>query len=414
MEDIRPEAGKTNKYSSSSGRRFSVFSLLTPTLFYLLAVLALVSVAFSAYNASRLESSAPGLQPAFDEEALIKAEEEPPTTKTASTDSEPRTAIESQYKKKQKEGPEPASPVIRKVLVLDFDPIVNGHRLHLFWGETRDPQTLESQFIADIKSSSGNYVNYQIQRIKLDQFPVKADGFVYDADSFLACWNSQNHSACHMPDGVDYHKLLTDYGVDVCAMRNSGEIHELWVWGAPYFGYYESRLAGPSAFWYNSPPLTGTTCNKQLPIMGFSYERGVLEMLESMGHRTESAMSHTFGGWQQNRTAHDWDRFALVESQSPSYNYSGCGSVHYAPSSLSDYDWGNTRTVSSTCEDWLNYPYLTGEKEQLNCSRWGCNGYGYMKWWFSHLPRYTGKTNGKWNNWWRYVLDYQEATTFVP
>jgi hypothetical protein len=36
-----------------------------------------------------------------------------------------------------------------------------------------------------------------------------------------------------------------------------GEIDEIWLFGGPYFGFYESRMAGPGAFWCNAPPLPG-------------------------------------------------------------------------------------------------------------------------------------------------------------
>jgi len=408
-------------YLIRSRRRFSVASLLSPRFFYFLAVLAVVTGAFNVYTGLRSEKNTPKNEPVTEEtdsgeKALTKAEEKvlPKTTPQPEVNGGTAPSPAPKPTPKPAPKPQPASTVTRKVLVLDFDPIVNGQRLHSLLG-WENPQTLEAQFVADVRSASGNYVRYQIvEHRQLDDFPIKDDGFDYDDESYLDCWNNPDAN-CHMPDGVDYHKILTDYGSDVCALRNSGAIHELWVWGAPYFGFYESRLAGPGAFWYNSPPLTGTSCTKQLPIMGFSYERGNSEMLESFGHRAESAMTHTYGGWEENRTSHNWDRFGLVKAQSPDYNYSGCGSVHYAPNSLSDYDWSRSIPVKSTCQDWLNYPYLTGATQQIGCSFWDCSGYGYLKWWFSHFPHFTGvASDGKWNNWWRYVLDYREATALNP
>ena len=39
---------------------------------------------------------------------------------------------------------------------------------------------------------------------------------------------------------------------------NSGEIDEVWLFGHPYGGYWESIMCGPGAFWCNAPPLAGT------------------------------------------------------------------------------------------------------------------------------------------------------------
>ena len=289
-----------------------------------------------------------------------------------------------------------APPITKKVMLLIFNPVIesqNNQKLTqlLNWS---DPDQLTQQYILDVKDSSGGIVNYQI-----DGFPVKADGFRYSDETYLECW--RDHSKCHGPDSVDYYKILSDY--DVCAKRNRGEINELWLFGGPWFGYWESVMPGPGAFWTNAPPLYNSTCQKQLHIMGFSYERGVSEMLENLGHRVEGTMN------QNGNSA--WDKYTWFDKNHP--GNSQCGNVHYAPNSDSDYDWSNQKTVASSCEDWLNYPSLTGTVETFNCSRWNCDGYQYKKWWLSHLPKYTGKTDGKWNNWWRYVLDYEEATKIV-
>ncbi len=83
--------------------------------------------------------------------------------------------------------------------------------------------------------------------------------------------------------------------------------------------------------------------------------------------------------------------------------------MHWAPNSVRDYDWGNPRVVSTRADDWLNFPNLTGEVKTLNCSAWG-NGdiRAHHKWWFKHLPKVPGRTNGVANNWWRYVIDVND------
>lgn len=301
--------------------------------------------------------------------------------------------------------PAPPAQKEKKVMIVNFDPLVvsaGGKRLHEERG-WQNPVALEQTYINDVRQASGGYVNYQISdRQDVDGFPAKTDGYFYDYGAYIACLS--NHSSCHQPEMADYLKILTDF--DVCGKRNRGEIDEIWIWGGPEFGFWESALAGPNGFWYNSSPLAGSNCQKQLPIMGFSYERGVSEMLEDLGHRTESVMRQVYGSWEAQPT-HAWNRFSLLDKDRP--GEAACGNIHFGPNSTSDYDWSNTRSVSSSCEDWLNYPILTGAKEQLNCSRWGCGGYGFKKWWFNHLPRYTGKTDGKWNNWWRYILDYEDS-----
>lgn len=295
----------------------------------------------------------------------------------------------------------------RKVLVLIFNPVVEsaGSKKLVDLKGWNNPLSLSNSYINDLKNLTNNFVNYSIVETKeIDGVPTYEDGFVYSDESLLGCLN--NPGTCHQPWTANYQKILSDYGV--CEKRNRGDIDEVWLWGGPYFGYYESRLAGPNAFFYNSPPLNGTTCLKQLPIMGFNYERGVSEMLEDIAHRTESVMDHVYGSHQSSGSG-PWGKFMLRDIDSS--GNAGCGSIHFGPNGTSDYNWSNTRFVYSQCDDWYNYPNLTGNKKYLNCSEWGCNGYEFKKWWIKHIPKANGKTSGKLNNWWKYVLDYESAVS---
>lgn len=300
--------------------------------------------------------------------------------------------------------PTPTS-ITKKVAVIIFNPILesSGNQTLIQYKNWNRPSNLDPSYIQDIKTVSNNFVNYTItiQR-EVDAIPRKADGFSYTDSSYLACLN--NSSQCHQPDIADYNKILTDFSL--CEKRNSGEIDEVWLWGGPYFGYYESRLAGPNAFWYNSPPLTNTTCKRLLPIMGFNYERGVSEMIEDMGHRTESVMARVWGNPNPHGTS-PWDKFTIRDIDIP--GRSACGNIHYAPNSTSDYDWANPRTVVSSCDDWYSYPFLQGTTKNISCSEWNCSGYEYKKWWLMHLPKTVGRTDSKLNNWWRYIVDYEAA-----
>ena len=308
--------------------------------------------------------------------------------------------------------PAPVKPVTKKIMLLIFNPILEskgGVRLNQYMGWF-DPEFLTNQVISDLSNASGGYVKYTISsKIIVDGIPVKEDGFQYTDESYLSCWTT---GSCHSPDLSDYNKILTTY--NVCTKLNKGQIDELWMWGAPYFGFYESRLAGPNGYWYNSPPLTGTTCNKLLPIMGYSYERYVGEALESYGHRVESTITHVFNGWDVTQSRNDWDRYGHNLGQTPvavlnktaiNESYYQCGSIHYGPNSLYDYEWGSQTVVKSNCDDWLNYPNFKGVTKDINCQAWGCEIRGHHKWWYTHLPKASGSTNGILNNWWYYIIN---------
>ena len=80
--------------------------------------------------------------------------------------------------------------------------------------------------------------------------------------------------------------------------------------------------------------------------------------------------------------------------------------MHYAPNSVTDYDWGNKTRVLSNCDDWLNFPNFQGIVRQVDCRDWG-NGdmRAHHKWWFKRLPNAPGHTRGISNNWWWYAVD---------
>ena len=103
--------------------------------------------------------------------------------------------------------------------------------------------------------------------------------------------------------------------------------------------------------------------------MSFNYEREVGCMLENCGHRTESTLSHVFGGPHPLTGVNYWQMFTQYDKIAP--GQAAVGSVHYAPNSENDYDWGNRRYVLSSADDWLNFPNLTGEKRLMNTSDWG-------------------------------------------
>ena len=111
--------------------------------------------------------------------------------------------------------------------------------------------------------------------------------------------------------------------------------------------------------------------------------------------------------WDWRDEGHETFPGATIVYDKVAPGQAGCGTVHFAPNSDRDYDWGNPRTVVSTADDWLNYPDLTGEKQPMNCAQWG-NGdiREHHRWWLKRLPHVEGRTNGFLNNWWPYVTDF--------
>lgn len=298
--------------------------------------------------------------------------------------------------------------ITKKVMLVIYNPVLtskNNQTLTQYESWT-DPLTLTNQTIDWFKNLTNGKINYSIvDKQTINEFPVKDDGYRYNEITYLSCLNSQAN--CHSPDTVNYINIIGQ--TSACDKFNQGTIDELWLFGGPWFGYYESRLTGTGSFEYNSPPLNGTSCTKPMPIMGFSYERGMNEMVHDFAHRTEATMTKVYGSSAQNNVSHSWNKFTLVKQQSPNYAYSGCGSTHFAPNSTVAYEYTNTQTVSSYCEDFLNYPDLKplGQSlKQFNCNEWSCTDIGYYSYWFKHLPKATGTApDGKLSDWWQYIMN---------
>src|SRR4051812_17980399 len=72
--------------------------------------------------------------------------------------------------------PKPGRPVVVKVLVQNFDPIVDPVAKTRLHQECRwqDPRKLAEQYAADVKEASGRLVTFEIVGWEdVDEFPVK-------------------------------------------------------------------------------------------------------------------------------------------------------------------------------------------------------------------------------------------------
>jgi hypothetical protein len=60
----------------------------------------------------------------------------------------------------------------------------------------------------------------------------------------------------------------------------------------------------------------------------------------------------------------------------------------------------------SRCDNWLNYPDLSGAPKQVDCMDWGMGDTRlHHMWWFKRFPHIAGVRDGISNNWWEYVTD---------
>lgn len=295
--------------------------------------------------------------------------------------------------------------IVVRVLVLNYDPVVpsqDGKRLHEAFHWTA-PKDLARGCVDDFLASSHGLVLFKIVEWRdLDSIPTKADGFQYNADDYFTAWSTHKP---HNPDAVNYEKVISDN--NVTPLIDSGKVDEVWIFGAPAFGFNESAMAGPGSFWINGPTFEKVKCKHAFAIMGFNYERGVAEMVHDFCHRAESTMAHVYGGWDSAHPKTNWDKFSANYKQSN--GVAAVGNCHFPPNADGDYDYGNPRIVQSSADDWLNYPHLTGATKPVNKDTWGGPDYqrSYLKWWFTRLPHVPGvNADGRLNNWWKYLVKF--------
>jgi len=297
---------------------------------------------------------------------------------------------------------EPTLTTIIKTLVIVYNPVIDqasGKKLseYMKWNKVED---LAKGFMSDILLTSGGLARYQIiERYDVDAFPAKVDGHIYQVQEYLNV--VRGVSPPYKPQEADYHAILKQFKI-LQRVANE-EIDEVWIFNFPNAGFHESIMCGPDAFWCNTAPLKNTEASKRcFVIMGFSFERGIGEMLENMAHRAEAIMEKTFENIPDEENP--WKRFA---------SQAALGTVHKAPNSLRDYDWNNSVFVLSECDDWLyNFPNFVGAKRQVNADEWG-NGdpRKHHIWWMKHFPKTIGRKNGIHNNWWQYIANPNNVIT---
>ena len=185
----------------------------------------------------------------------------------------------------------PLPVMLRKVLVLDFRPAAVPAQ----WNKTDD---LVQQYIATMRQATGNLLIYQVEnKITVPNYPVLLDGRQYNDTTWQQA-NSDDKTAFRDSHGnymlADYQRIMQDYSI--LQAIQSKQADEVWMFGGPYFGFYESRMVGKGAFWCNAP---GIEMNSRLFIMmGFNYQRDVKEMVHDFGHRAESILALQFGSQQ--------------------------------------------------------------------------------------------------------------------
>ncbi|MNQ04295.1 hypothetical protein D3C85_170090 [compost metagenome] len=328
---------------------------------------------------------------------------------------------------KQKTLPK-AAKIVVKVAVVIQDPIVKGKRMHETFKtpnyETRvwsDPFKLNADYEATLEKVSGGTIDYQIVELidtkEYFTFLKKSGEKLTEARVVELLQEPNWKTLREQETGFDYKAFAAHFGFD--KKCDAGELNEVWLWTFPYGGMAESNMMGDGAFWINSEPTPDANCKELLSIMGLNYERDLACALESYGHRFESTMMKVYGWWDYDKKSNvseltPWERYAGYTKNYNKFNpgKSHIGNIHFPPNGEKDYNWANKTKVETYADNWAFFPNITDENPRtVDCSEWQCSHLGYMEWWYTHIPNFKGVSakDGKLNNWWHYVVNYNEA-----
>ena len=194
-----------------------------------------------------------------------------------------------------------SKPRVIKTLVLIYNPVLagQGNKKLTEYMNWNDPQKQTLEVVKALNDANGGFAEFQIVKTaELNEFPVKRDGFRYDEASFLDMW--AHREKAHQADSISYLAIFDEN--KITSQIREGEIDEVWIWGAPYFGSdeYAMKLPGDKLFYTTTNPwfyrpYDIPDCGRMVWVMGFNYERGVAEAFHSFGHRCEVILSLTVG-----------------------------------------------------------------------------------------------------------------------
>jgi hypothetical protein len=181
----------------------------------------------------------------------------------------------------------PVQVKVPKVLVLNFRPMVVPQ-------EWKDTNSLVKEYIDAMIQVSHKILVYKIVAdLEIPHYPLLTDGRQYNDTTWTQAL-ADDKAALRDPHGnymlADYQHILDDYKILQAIQIN--KIDEVWMFGGPYFGFYESRMVGKGAFWCNAPAIEQN--GRRFVLMGFNYQRTAHEMMHSFGHRAESILTKRY------------------------------------------------------------------------------------------------------------------------
>lgn len=290
-----------------------------------------------------------------------------------------------------------------KVMVINFDPIVDGNQRLSFVRQSIGSAALVQQFRESMYGASHGGISYDIVDWADEGFPRQSNGQLPTYQEHIACLNKGEQ--CYNYQFADYAAIADKH--NLCGRVANQDVDEVWLFGDTGFGFFESIMVGKGAFEVNSNPLWTWkifACPRPFIIMGFNYTRGVAQMLHNFGHRVDSVILHT----KDTRPSVNKKMADIFVREMAPDRLAGCGTTHRPPNVTDDreYFYGlSDPSVVSECDKVGPAQSSSSPTRILNCQEWGCYELGYHVWRFGKLPRTLA------TNWWREIFSTVE---FMP
>ncbi|MCX7846719.1 MAG: hypothetical protein N2595_01610 [bacterium] len=234
---------------------------------------------------------------------------------------------------------------------------------------------------------------------------------------------------------LGYWVMLTNDFPHLLGMVDRGEVDTIFTPGGPYFGMWETLMAGRGAYWCNSSGLA-TTNERLVVIGGIGYTERKGSGLHNYGHGLgESGLASWFFdstlGYDNSKSPYTnvndfvlftrCTNFTDATTRQPIH----CGNTHYAPNSTADYQYDSPVPVRCSADQWYGYPLMTNTPRFMNNADWFTysSPYAYeddkfQMWWWNHIPRYMGSSfanpanrfrKGHMNNWLSYLWNHNHV-----
>lgn len=226
----------------------------------------------------------------------------------------------------------------------------------------------------------------------------------------------------------DYGKIVEQAGGRNLVRRG---VREFWVyhWHHGTIVPIETNLASPV-----TGDISNSDRSNDLPIyensylvVGVNFNRGPDKHVHNIGHQLEAALSYI--ATEQDGNDNLFGKDFCGRDDRGKFAPGRCGNCHFPPNATQDYDYFNKTPALSDIEDWN--PAGTGTKKPVSCATWESLPYRsptgdrirqsgtileddawWYLYWFQNFPGFGSQIpyrDGKINNWWRFLGDWDGA-----